>query len=187
MGVPGATIGGRSYNILHTPRRISFVAWAPRTTAQTKPPPGQLRKPPRSRPHSPVRRPPTDRPIPRRTPGTSGSARIDRTPPRPAFSAEQLAPAFRVLSIRSPTRTVVPPRNQSPRVRPQSSAIAPRPPYPRESPARTVVTRPRAQRMPRPQLARRPLSAIARHSLYVPKSQPRDSSSRPLQRPSMSP
>lgn len=59
-------------------------------------------------PCSPIRRPPTAPPSPRRIPGTSGCARSDRTPPPPVAKAEPWALAFRVRSIRNPTRTAAP-------------------------------------------------------------------------------
>ena len=96
-----------------------------------------------------------------------GSARIDRTPPPPALSAGPWARAFRVPCVRSPTRIEMPRRNQALRARPPSSAMPPGPRFPRESPARTAVTRTRARRIPPPPPGTRSPSATARRHLLL--------------------
>ena len=164
MVAAAAPIGGRSCSIPHSPRRTSFAASAPRTAKQIDSRPA-LPPPPRlSQPRSPARTPPTVRPIPRRTPSTSGSAHIDRNPPPPAAAAERTAPAFPVPSVRSPKCTAALLRNRVSKARPQSNAIAPRPPRQPESPARAAATRTKAQRMQRRPPARRRLSAKDGHA-----------------------
>src|SRR5450631_1878493 len=121
------------------------------------------RTPTRSLPGSLVRRPTTAQPIPLRIPGTWDSARIDRIQPPLGFSAERLALAFRVPSARSPRRSVEPPRNQEPKARPQSSAIAPHLRRARESLAMKAATRTTAQRMQRTIWPSARCSLAARH------------------------
>ena len=165
-------IAGRSCNTPRTPPRTSFAELAPHTAVRTE----RCRAPRpllmRSQAGWRARKPPTARPIRRRSRYTSGSARTGRTQRQPASSAARSAQEFRVPSARSPTRTVVPPRNRAPRAGQQSIAIVPHAPCQPQNPARTAAAKTIARRMHRPRPARRLLSARARRDLHFAQFHP---------------